>query len=130
MKKINLSKLAASFAAFQNCIKSNNQEWKNRHEDTINEMLENLPHGSGLDGKMQLDWDNSTSEKLVFYFEFHHMDNNGYYCGWTEHNLTVTPSFKFGYDMRISGKDKNQIKEYLYQLFGEVFTVTEETQLA
>ncbi len=58
------------------------------------------------------------------------MDENGYYCGWTEHNLIVTPSFKFGYDMRIPGKDKNQIKEYLYQIFGEVFTITEETQLA
>jgi hypothetical protein len=52
------------------------------------------------------------------------MDENGYYCGWTEHNIILTPNFG-SFDMRITGKDKNGIKDYLYQLWFDVFSINE-----
>jgi len=87
----------------------------------IEKLCESLPHGSGLDGKCEFQPENSNPEKLVFFFEFHHMNENGYYDGWTEHNLTITPSLQFGYNMRITGRNKGNVKEYLHDLFENIF---------
>lgn len=122
---INLRLLSSKFQAFKNCVACNNIEWKDKHEDSINDMLELLPSGSGLDAGVKFDWVKSTKDKLFFNFGYHHMDEHGGYDGWTSHELILIPSFAFGYDMRITGKDKNGIKEYLSQLFSEVFTVDE-----
>lgn len=121
MQKINVKELAGKFNAFQNCVKSNNIEWKEKHEDSINAMLENLPHGSGIDAGVKFDWQSSNPEKLVFTFGFHHLNENGYYDGWTEHKAIITASLYFGIKINITGKDRNQIKDYLHDLFNEVF---------
>lgn len=115
---ISVSQLANKVAAFMQCT----EPYKSIAEDTINDICKALPHGSGLDGKVELQLESSTPEKLCFYFEFHHMDENGFYCGWTEHNLFITPSLQHGFNLRITGRDKNDVKEYLYQIFQEVFT--------
>jgi hypothetical protein len=120
-QKIKVQKLASTFAAYLNCVKSGNKEWEERHWDAIETACENLPHGSGIDGKCEFQPENSTPEKLVFFFEFHHMDEHGGYNGWTEHNLTITPSLQFGYKLSISGRNKDDIKTYLYDLFNETF---------
>ena len=109
--------------AYHNCIKSNNEEWKDKNEDAILKMLESLPHGSGFDTGIEFDWKNSTPLKLVFNFEYHHLVD-GYYDGWTQHKLTLIPTFG-SYDMRITGRDKNQSKEYFYDLFSSLFTITD-----
>lgn len=124
--RIDLKRLSGIFDAYLNCIKSNNTEWKDKHEAKIETMLEALPHGSGIDDGVKFDSQRSTPEKLIFTFGFHHMDENGYYDGWSEHELIITPSLQFGYRMEITGKDRNQIKEYLYQLFYDVFTIQTE----
>ena len=123
MGTINLSKLASLIQAYNNAVLSLNTEWKYKHLESIEEICKALPHGSGIDGKCELQIENCKRDKLVFFVEFHHIDENGYYCGWTEHNITLTPSFAFGYDMKISGKDKNGIKDYLRQIFSEVFII-------
>lgn len=123
MQKINLRDLAGIFNAYQNCIKSNNTEWKDKHEAKIETMLEALPHGSGIDNGVKFDSQRSTPEKLIFTLGFHHMDENGYYDGWTEHELIVTPSLYFGYYMRITGRDRNEIKSYLRDVFDAIFHV-------
>ncbi len=122
MKKINVKDLAGKFNAYLNCIKSNNKEWEEKHEDSINAMLENLPSGSGIDAGTKFDWDKSTPEKLIFTLGFHHMDEGGGYDGWTEHEVIITPSLYFGINIRIAGKDRDGIKEYLSDLFNEVFS--------
>lgn len=122
MQKINVKDLAGKFHAYLNCVKSNNNEWKGKHEDSINAMLENLPSGSGIDAGIKFDWNKSTPEKIVFNFGFHHMNENGYYNGWTDHSLIITASLYFGINIRITGKDRNMIKDYLTDLFHEVFT--------
>lgn len=129
MLRINLAELSGIFEAYQNCLASKNTEWKEKHEERIEKILENLPHGSGIDAGCKFSWEDSTSEKLVFTFGFHHMDTNGYYDGWTDHKLTIRPSFLFEYDMKISGRNRNQIKEYLYDLFGAIFYVDSHYQI-
>jgi hypothetical protein len=76
-----------------------------------------MPSGSGFDSGTTLDLDASHADKLVFQTSFHHMDENGYYDGWTEHTVTVTPSLRDRYHIRISGRNRNDIKEMIHQSF-------------
>ena len=122
MKKISASELAKAFQAYKNCIASKNTFWDDKWKSQIEEMVDLLPSGSGIDTGCQFDWDKSTGEKLVFNLSFHHMDD-GFYNGWTQHTITITPSFVFGYSMKISGKDRNGIKDYLSDVFGSLFTL-------
>ena len=109
--------LASLIKAQDNCRKNGNSEWETRHGESIGQLVDMLPSGSGIDNGIVID-DSSTSEKLVFHFGYHHMDDVGYHDGWTEHTLTVKPSLQFGIDLRISGPNRNDLKEYLYDLFG------------
>jgi hypothetical protein len=110
--------IASCLQAMANCRKSGNDEWLQKHADTIAGLVRNkLPSGSGWDNGTKLDLDASTPEKLVFDGAFHHMNDGGYYDGWTEHRITVTPSLVFGIDIKISGCDRNDIKEYLHEIF-------------
>lgn len=124
MKAINLSMLANVLQAYLNCKASGNDEWLEKHEARINEMCNGLPHGSGFDSGVTFDTDESTSTRLIFRTSFHHMDENGYYCGWTDHDVRVTPAFG-GFNLYISGRDYRGIKDYMYQVFNEAFYIGE-----
>jgi hypothetical protein len=113
---------ASLLNAIDNCRKSGNTEWLEKHETSLDALESFLPSGSGINIGTKLDRDKSTSEKLVFSFSFHHMDERGGYDGWTDHVLTIRPSLQFGIDIRISGRDRNQIKDYLYETYGYAFT--------
>lgn len=91
--------------------------------ERIQKQCERLPSGSGIDSGVKFEIDKSAPEKLVFSVPFHHMDENGYYDGWTTYKMTVKPSFWSGFDIKITGRDKNDVKEYLCVLFSDVFTV-------
>lgn len=121
MKTINLQKLAGSIQARINCINSNNTEWKEKHEDVIMEFEKLLPSGSGLDSGCKFDLEKSNANKIVISTSFHHLNEGGYYDGWTNHNITLTPTFG-GFDIKISGRDRNMIKDYLCDTFSEYFT--------
>jgi hypothetical protein len=84
--------------------------------ETIGRLSELLPHGSGIDGENKVDLEKSHAEKLVIHTEYHHMKESGFYDGWTEHTVTVTPSFS-GINLRISGQNRNDIKDYLSETF-------------
>ena len=93
-------------------------EWKDRHEDLIESLVkQHLSHGSGFDCGTKIDLDASHADKLVFTTEFHYMNENGYYDGWTAHTVTVTPSLARAFNLRISGRNRNDIKEMMYQDF-------------
>ena len=78
-----------------------------------------LPSGSGFNGGSRLDTDKTTHEKLVFATSFQHMNDHGYYTRWTEHTVTVTPSF-FGLNIKVSGRNHRDIKEYVAECFEHV----------
>ena len=81
-----------------------------------------MPSGSGVDSGTKL-LDNSTPDRLVFQADFHHMDENGFYDGWTEHQIIVTPSLAYGFNVRITGRNRNEIKDYLADLFNHIFNM-------
>lgn len=112
------SAMASTVGARINCDKSGNDEWFNKHTDKLESLCkEYMPSGSGFDCGTKLDLDASHSEKLVFTASFHHMTEGGYYVGWTEHTITVTPSFIGGFHVRVSGRNRNDIKEYIAEMF-------------
>lgn len=111
-------KIAQLLNAKNNSEKTGNAEWSARHTETIENLVRTaLSSGSGLDDAPEIDFDKSTENKLVFNFGYHHMSDHGYYDGWTYHQLIVTASLCFDIDLRITGKDKNSIKEMLYEQF-------------
>ena len=114
--------MAQKVTAIQNCRQSGNTEWEERHSQALKELIDLMPSGSGIDGGMQFDEGASSGEKLVFHFSFHHMDKNGMYDRWTDHTLTVRGSLAFGRRLTISGRNRNDIKEYLYEIFDSVLT--------
>lgn len=116
--------IASSLEAMRNCERTGNVEWLAKHRVHVLELVkEHMPSGSGIDRGMQIDLDKSSEDKLVFTFGFHDMDVNGYYNGWTEHVLTVKPSFS-GLNTKISGPNRNDIKDYLHEIFDRALCAT------
>jgi hypothetical protein len=104
-----------------------NWDWVTKHEERIKELVEeHLPSGSGFDAGSSIDLYESKPERLVFGTAFHHMSDHGYYVGWSEHNVIVTPSLLFGFNLRVTGRDRNQIKDYI----GETFQHALDTEQA
>ena len=76
------------------------------------------PSGSGIDSGIKLV--SSSKQKMVFSVPFHHMDQNGYYDGWSEYTVVVKPELsETGFDMLIKGRDRDLTKSYLFDLFYE-----------
>ena len=95
------------------------------HDEAISKIMSTAPSGSGFDSGTKLDLEASNRNKIVFTTAFHHTNENGYYDGWTEHKITIRPDLIFGFDMKISGRDRNQIKDYI----GDVFSAWLEEEV-
>lgn len=80
-----------------------------------------LPSGSGFDSGSTFEIDSSSPDRLVFNTSFHHMNDVGYYDGWTGHNVIVTPSFD-GFNIRVTGKNRNDIKDYIGEVFHDILS--------
>jgi len=104
---------------------SNAQRW--RHH-ALALTRDHMPSGSGIDSGTTLDLEISTENKLVFDAPFHHMNDAGMYDGWTDHAVTVTPCLAApGFRIYISGRDRNNIKEYLGELYDHALSQPVET---
>lgn len=75
-----------------------------------------LPSGSGIDCGTKIQLDKSRYSWVYLYCGFHPMDANGYYDGWTKHHIKVFPTFD-GFEISISGRNRNDIKAYLYDVY-------------
>lgn len=113
------SELSTLIASYRNMLDKDNSEWAGKHEDRIRHFVKNyMPHGSGFDNGTKIDLDESHAEKLVFYTAFHHLNEGGFYDGWTEHTVIVTPSFSTpGFHLRISGRNRREIKDVIHDSF-------------
>ena len=117
-KRISLAELSSNFIGYKSFI---NEENRKKAKSDIDQMLQLLPSGSGIDKGMKFEWDESEEEKFVFSLDFHHTDEVGNYIKWTSHVITLTPSFRFGFIAEITGEDFNDIISYLSDLMYEVF---------
>lgn len=106
---------------------NNAVNWVNEWEARLERMEAALPSGSGFDSGTQILLGNpgesrnkrSIGERLVLKTAFHHMNEHGCYDGWTEHLLIVEGSLMFGCNLRITGRNRNDIKDYMQELFDE-----------
>ena len=109
--------ISSRIVAMMNCERSGNDEWRTKHWEDIQQIANDfLPSGSGWDLGTKIDGSKTRADKLVFFGEYHHMDEWGGYDGWTEHTITVTPTFG-GIYVSVSGRNRNDIKDYLEDLF-------------
>ena len=112
-----IQKINSTLGAIANCEKNENSEWLERHEETIESIMKNAPYGSGFDSGTLLNKELFVyDKKIVFTTGFHHMNDAGYYTGWTHHIITITPCFS-SINIRITGKDVNGIKDYIHEIF-------------
>jgi hypothetical protein len=109
-------KIARTLQAIDNCRKSNNQEWYDIHERTLRDMEELLPSGSGFDTGTIILLAESTPNRIVLFTSYHHMDN-GFYTRWTNHQITITPSLVNEFEIKISGRNYDGIKDYIAEVF-------------
>lgn len=114
--------LASTLEAWENCRKNDNREWAGKHDATLTSLCQkHLPSGSGFNIGTTFVRSSSSTTKLVFNAPYHHMDEHGHYDGWTEHVVTVRPTFT-GLDIKVSGRDRNGIKDYIHEVFYTALT--------
>lgn len=115
--------LAKATGAYHRCVASQNSEWETKWKETIEQVVcDYFPHGSGFDSGTKLDIDESNDDRLVFATSFHHMDESGGYDGWTEHMVIVTPSLGMDFHVKVTGRDRNQIKDYIAECFSSALS--------
>ena len=98
------------------------ENWINEKDNRLHKLTDLLPHGSGIDQGCKI-LPESTKNKIILLVPFHFMDDNGYYDGWKDYKIIVKPDLSSDFDFRIIGRDKRNIKEYLYDTFAYFFTL-------
>jgi len=118
--------MALTLNAYHNCVKADNKDWELKHFEKLTEYNDSLPSGSGIDSGCKIDIESSTDNIIIINFGYHFMDENGYYDGWEDYKLIITPSLSFDFDLKIIGKNRNEIKDYFYEMFD--FTLRQLTE--
>lgn len=108
--------------AYNNCIKSNNTVWQEKHETTIIDALLNaLPHGSGIDCKWEF---NIAENRILCDNSYHCMNENGMYCGYIDFTVCIKAKYRDMFGKIIFtitgkfGKDQD-LKDYLYEIIDD-----------
>lgn len=109
--------IAIALGARSRCLTNHNLTWTDTWTYRLIAFRNQLPHGSGIDGGIHIEYDTTKPNQFQITFGFHHMNDHGFYTEWTEHVITVKPSFIYDFELKISGRDKNNIKDYLHDLF-------------
>jgi len=86
-------------------------DWE-KFSDTDRELIQALPHGSGID----LDWDAevNTAGKVVCSNSYHCMDDVGGYCGWADFSIRWNPGDFGNFRLMFHG----QWAQYLNNRYG------------
>lgn len=127
MKTI-IQEIAQKVQAMKNCKAIGNELWEQTYSDQLDELEKLLPSGSGINRGTTIDRERSSRQKVILKCDYHHMDEDGYYDGWTSHEIMVTPEFHGGIDIRITGRNRNDIKDYLADTFDHVLQLPANIQ--
>lgn len=125
MKKSIIPQLAGLVGARLGSL-DNASGWTDTYEAKIEEIIDGLPSGSGIDNGHTIDYDESSSEKIVINSAYHLMDENGYYRRWIKYRVIITASLQFGFSVAVRGafsrhKNGNNVLEYLEDLYANCF---------
>ncbi len=115
--RTNLEKLALAFQAKEVCKDS---EILDRWEVLIEKILCTLPSGGGFAGTEVKE---VSSKKVILATEFYHVSQNGHREGVTSHRITFTPTL-VGTDIKVSGRNFNDVKSYIAEVFHNWATST------
>ncbi len=115
---------------YQNIAIAFNVAWDSENADNVYAAEERirklvkwyLPNGNGFNAGCKL-LDESTPEKLVFNADFNHIGSNGVYVGWSEHKVIVKPCFALGFTIKVTGRDRNEVKSYIAETFTHLLDV-------
>ena len=125
------SELASRIDARNRCYETGNS-WYKKHDEVIDQLIDLLPHGSGVDGKTELVLEkckpyDKPVNRIVIASSYHYMNDMGYYDGWYDFELIITPDFH-GVDVKIKGAfgRNSDIKDYLFDYF--YYAITAEIQ--
>ena len=83
--------------------------------ERLGKLMETAPSGSGFDNGTTVELGRNGT--LLFNTSFHHMNDGGYYDGWTEHTVRVKPTLAWSFDLTVSGRNRNDIKDYIAEVF-------------
>jgi hypothetical protein len=115
--------ISARLSQIQNLLEAGNTSMMSHCGDKLRLLVKELmPSGWGFDMGTTLHV-RSTPNKLVFVTEFHHMNDDGFYDGWTGHIVTVVPTFN-GMKIHVSGRNRDSIKDVIAETFS--FTLGDE----
>ena len=96
-------------------------EFKIKKMDKIDRLSSLLPSGSGIDS-CTIDEEESTGNRIVIHSAFLHMNENGFYSGWSKFDVIITPDLFRDFNLKIVGRKAiypafSETKEYLYDVF-------------
>lgn len=104
-----------------------------RNTYALEALMKFMPSGSGIDSGTKLLLSESSEDKLVFFVEYHHMDSNGYYCGWSSRKVVVYPSLVSEFTLDVededySGVDTEELDEETEEFYDDLDSVKESTE--
>lgn len=114
--------IAQSVDARINCIDRNLLPGVGINENKIEELIEQLPFGGGIDYGVEIDYERSNSDRIVINSTYHVMNDDGYYTGLINYRVIITASLLFGIDVNVVGNFSSNmsargVKEYLIDLY-------------
>jgi hypothetical protein len=116
MQTTKIQAIASTIDALKHCLETKNTEWIERHRARLSQLERTLPSGSGIDCGTKIAIDKSNADRVVLTFSYHHMNEAGFYEGWTEHTAIIRPAFN-GLNIRITGSNRNDCKEYFHEVY-------------
>ncbi len=86
--------LAIALDARANCARLGNTEWCDRWDERLDQLIDSLPSGSGIDAGVEL-LNESEPSFITLDVPYHALNDVGYYVGWVNFRITVTPDLRF-----------------------------------
>lgn len=91
---IRLGRILPLVNAIAEALNCNTQNKDSSGSLRLLELEDFLPSGSGIDSGTKIDLEKSQPDKIILTFDFHHMNEDGFYDGWsTGWKVTVRPTF-------------------------------------
>jgi hypothetical protein len=123
MKMKMYMKLVKTIDAYKRCVANGNEEWELIHKQTIDDIINSLPHGSGIDGITTVNFDKCSDKMIWLNSSYHAMDEYGMYDRWIDFSIVITASLLFGFDLHVYGRfgKYSDAKDWIMDVFGQDF---------
>ena len=105
---------------YQKIARVASQKNSPQKEKELTLLQELLPNGNGIRRQLKCVISlKSTKERIVIDTSYCHSNYSDERSRWTEHQVVITPSFEGEIGIRIAGKNVNNLKKYLDDVFRE-----------